>query len=382
VSIGEFGSVLDSQTFAQVASQPPTLQKRTENVALLLTVDPAAQYPYLRSLDISDLGIIDPTPIDTLSLPNVGARDTFLLHFLEDVFALYHNDAAANSRLWTVACDDQGVITDSPLDDLAVGQASNVTRRSDLLKPHDNILLTGTSYPYPGVHLQTVAITDAGFMPDTVTDSMDLPVRPRMQRLRQGAGNWIIELASLMPSFYIHSFTCTAAGVLPASVTDSWGPIPCVIDHKSLCKISDTVFAICTRDGVSPLKIYTFSINPDGTINKSWIDSEQVEASPSAHVEMTEMGGGYFVLAYNMVAPIWRLKTYFIAADGKIQDGEIDSLDMASPNRGNPWWEHLNGNIWTLTYEDVAQSVRVDTIEIDTISPNTAHTELTVGIGP
>ncbi|MBA7700029.1 hypothetical protein ES703_108735 [subsurface metagenome] len=280
--IGDFGAVLDSQAFFQQASQAPTLRKRTGNVALLLTTDPATEYPYLRSLDISDLGIIDPTPIDTLSIPSAGARDTFLLHFLEDVFAVYRNDAAANSRLWTVACDDQGAITDLPIDDLAVGRASNVSRRSDLLKPHDNILLTGTSYPYSGVHLQTVPVTDAGFMPDTVTDSMDLPVRPRTQRLRQGAGNRIIELASLMASFYIHSFTCTAAGVLPAAVTDSWGPISCVTDYKSLCKISDTVFAICTIDGVSPLKIYTFSINPDGTINKAWLASQLVEALPGA----------------------------------------------------------------------------------------------------
>ena len=134
--IGDFGAVLDSQAFFQQASQAPTLRKRTGNVALLLTTDPATEYPYLRSLDISDLGIIDPTPIDTLSIPSAGARDTFLLHFLEDVFAVYRNDAAANSRLWTVACDDQGAITDLPIDDLAVGRASNVSRRSDLLKPH------------------------------------------------------------------------------------------------------------------------------------------------------------------------------------------------------------------------------------------------------
>lgn len=380
--IGDFGDVLGSVTFAQWESQPPTLRKRTNNVALLLTLAVGTGHAYLRSLAINDAGQIDPTPIDTLQLDLATCRDMGLIHFLDDVFAVYANDHMANGLLWTAGCDEDGEITDAKIDFLVLGTASNTTRRSDLIKPHDGVLLPGASRPIGGLDLQTVAITDAGLMPDSVTESMALPIPPRIQTLRQGAGDRIIDLVSYAESYYIYSFTCTGAGVLPVGVTDSWDLIPGATDHNSLCKISDTVFAVFVKDNDNTLQIHTFSIQPNGNINKSWIDSEHVESVAGIHLHMMEMGAGYFVLAYVMAAPNWRLKTYFIAADGTIQDGQLDSKDLATGNRGNPWLEHLNGNIWTLTYEDAMESVRVDTIEIGMPGAARPHNELTMGTGP
>jgi len=382
LALGEFGAVLDSKTFTQIESEPPNLRKRTKNVALLLTLGPANGYMYFRSIAIDDSGLIDATPIDTMAIETWTHRDKGLIHWLDDVFAAYSNDHNLLGHLWTVGCDQDGVITDSPLDYLQVGSATQRLIRSDLFKPHDGILLTGPCLPSAGVYLQTVPISDAGFMPDSVEDSMELPVNPYCQRFRQGAGNRIIDLAYLSAQYYIYSLTCTAAGDLPAAVTDSWGPISSTAQIDSLTKISDTVFALFARDGDGTQNIHTFSINPDGTINKTWIDSENVGESIANHHHMMEMGRGYFVVAYRMEDPKWRLKTYFIAHDGQIQDGHIDTMDMGTGNRGNERFEHLHGNIWTLTYEDVEMSVRIDTIEIDTPLETRARNELTMGIGP
>ncbi|MBA7602926.1 hypothetical protein ES703_10022 [subsurface metagenome] len=382
MAIGEFGAILDSVIFPQVESRPPNLRKRTKNVALLLTQHQTSGYKFFRSIAIDDAGNIDDTPIDTMAIETWTHRDMGLIHWINDVFAAYSNDDAGAGHLHTVGCDQDGVITDAPLDYLEVGTATNYSRRTQLIKPHDGILLTGPCKPSAGVHLQTVPITDAGFMPDTVTDSLALPVQPYVQRLRQGAGNRIIDLVGVSGGYHIYSFTCTSAGDLPDSPDDSWGLIPCATYCSSLCKISDTVFAIFTRDLDNTGQIHTFSINPDGTINKTFIDDEQVDPLSYGQGHMTEMGAGYFVLADTMTGPTRRLKTYFIADDGEIQDGAIDSLDGIVSFKGNQRFEHLQGNIWTLTYENAPASVRIDTIEIDTPSNDSPHTELTVGIGP
>lgn len=382
MAIGDFGAVLDSDAFVQAASYPPILRKRTKNVVLLLSSNPGNILPHLRSIAITDAGLINTTPLGSLDLGATAGRDMGLIHWVDDIFVVYANDQTAASRVWSVKCTDAGVLTEPPGNVLIVGQASNITRRTALMKPHDGVLLTGPAYPYPGVHLQTILIPDAGTMPGSITESMDIPVRPRTQRNRQGAGDRIINLSATMTELYIDSFTCTATGVLSATPTDSWGPMTVAIDHTSLCKISDTVFVVFSMDADTSIHLRTFSINADGTINKAWLHEEQVEVAGTAHTHMMEMGQGYFVLAYTMAAPNWRLRTCSIAVDGTITF--LDSKDLISANRGNPRFEHLTGDIWTLTYEDVAQSVRIDTIEISTpaVGDNITHNELMVGIGP
>ncbi|GAH36473.1 unnamed protein product [marine sediment metagenome] len=63
------------------------------------------------------------------------------------------------------------------------------------------------------------------------------------------------------------------------------------------------MFAVFVRENGTGAQIHTFSIKPDGTINKSWEHSVQVEAAAIGALHMMEMGQGYFVLAYNMVTP-------------------------------------------------------------------------------
>ena len=379
---GDFGAVLDSKTFLQYEGQPPTLRKRNANVALLVSQGPAFLQVCLRSIAIDDAGLIDATPINLIGISNGTARDMGLLHWLDNVFVAYVNDHTAKGMLYTIACDDDGTITEPPLDSLVIGQASNIQRRSNLTKPHDGILLTAVANPYPNVFLQTVTITDAGIMPPAVTDSMNLPYGNRVQIVRQGAGDRIIDLLSVMAEYWIYSLTCTDAGDLPGSVTDYWGPLPSSTDWNSLCKVSDSVFAVLSQDASLSVYLRTFSINPDGTINKTWIDEELVDTVGPSQLHIMEMEQGYFVLAYTFTGPKWRLKTYFIAPDGTIQDGGIDFLDRSTGVRGSPWLEHLNGNIWTFTNEDSLGVIRVDTIEIQTPTAGNTHNELVFGIGP
>lgn len=382
MAIGDFGLVLDSKPFLQVEAQPPNLRKRTKNVVLLLTQTPQFGRLHFRSIAIDDEGLITGTPLDTFDIMTVTNRDMALLHWLDDVYVAYSNDHFANGHLYTVGCDTDGEIADSQIGHLGIGQAANATRRSELFKPHDGILLTAPCYPYAGVHVQTVAVPDSGILPDSVAASMPLPTQPMQQRLRQGAGDWIVDLASTATQHYIRTFTCTDAGVLPAGETDSWGPIATTTVGCSLCNISNTVFAVFVENSDGTVWIHTFSINENGTIKKEWLDSEQVDDASAGHLEMIEMGGGYFVLSYTRTVEKWRFKTYYIATDGTIQDGHLATMDRATDNRGNQIFEHIEGNIWTHTYESTAGVVFIDTMEITTPTNEQAHNELMVGIGP
>lgn len=382
MAIGDFGALLDSQIFGQDENHAPTLCKRTKNIVLLAANKPATAIPYVRSIAISDAGIINPTPIDDLSLGGGSGRDMGLIHWHENVFVVYANDAAGHGDLWTVACNDAGTITDPPLGELRIGGAINIARRTMLFKPHPHILLTGAAAATDSATCQTVIVSDAGALPDSVTDSLYVPIRPSCQCFRQGSGNQILNLCPKSAVYQIYSFTCTSGGELSDSPTDTWADIATLSDRSPLCKITNTVYALLFRDEDWTCNIHTFSINPDGTINKTWIDSEQVDPTSEGHFHMMEMGAGYFLLVHRRTALESTLKTYFIAPDGTIQDGAIDSMTRATTNWGNPWLEHLDGNIWTLTYQDGNQIVRIDTFEVEMPEPERAHHELIIGIGP
>lgn len=380
--IGDFGDLLDSQTYTQMENQPPNLRKRTKNVVVLLTQAQANQHIYLRSIAIDDAGLITAIPLGFFEGTHNYNRDMGLLHWLDDVFVVYTNDSSGRGNLWTILCEEDGTFPAQTPDYLRIADFSNVARRSHLYKPHNGILLTAPSTQDNFQPLETVGITDAGVMPDSGTGSLAFANAFRQHRVRQAAGDRIISLASSEATYYIYSHTCTDAGVLLVSPSDTWGPIATAGEYIALCKISDTVFAVLVVESAADMQIHTFSIKANGDINKSWIDSEQVEASLIGHPQMVEMGGGYLLLAYIMVGVRWRLKSYFIAEDGTIQDGAIGTKDLTSGFRGNPWLEHLNGDIWTFTYEEATKTIRIDTIDVETPSVTIAHNELVFGIGP
>jgi len=94
------------------------------------------------------------------------------------------------------------------------------------------------------------------------------------------------------------------------------------------------------------------------------------------------MGGGYFILGYRFDATTLRMKTYFIALDGTIQDGHIGTMDRAFSDVSDLFFEHLTGDIWTLIFLSPGTSIHLDTLEIETPTEERPHHEMMMKIGP
>jgi len=382
MAIGDIIRLLDSEVFAQNATQPAILRKRNKNIVLLCSSAPASYLCYVRSIAITDLGIIDATPEDFLALGALASRDMGLIHWVDDIFAVISNDSDGAQHLWTVACDENGVIPALPTDYMALAPAANMSIRSHLLKPHDGVLLICPTNSITPSMVQTALITDAGLMGDDPAASMDLFLQPRIQRARHGLGNRIVTLYRDGGKIYISTYSCTNAGALPAHTIDDWEVAVPSGDHMSFCKVSNTVYAMFVKHTDNTGMIHTFSINSDGTINKSYLDSEQVELVLHTALEMKEMGGGYFILGYRFDATTLRMKTYFIADSGTIQDGHIGTMDRSFTEVSDLFFEHLTGDIWTLIFLSPGTSIHLDTLEIETPTEERPHHEMMMKIGP
>lgn len=382
MATGDIVQVLDAVTFAQGASQPVILRKRTKNIALLCSNRVADHFCFLQSIGISDAGIINGTPLGSLALGAATGRDMGLVQWHNDIFSVLSNDQYAQVHLWTVSCDDSGNLPASHIDYLQLANASNLNIKSDILKVHTSVALIGETYSATPTMVQTVIVSEAGGIAASVADSMDLSDRPRAQKLRYSAGNIIVELWKGATEVIVSTYACAGDGALSASPIDSWTVVATPIHRIGFSKVSDSVFAMFIKHGDNSGNLHTFSINVDGTINKAYLDSEQVEATLVEGCQMVEMGSGYFVVAYRYSATILRLKTYFIADDGTIQNGHIGTIDRAFANAGNPSMEFLGGDIWVLVYQSPTTTIHFDTLEITMPGVAGPHHEMIMKIGP
>lgn len=380
--LGDIVQVLSTKNFPVYNNQPATLRKRNKNYVLLCAPLPDLEKAAIRSIYINDSGIINDSHTDFLSFGPTSGRDMGLIHWHGNIFAVISNDQTGAQHLWTVSCDSTGVIPDSTEDYLEVWAASNYNLRTNLLKIHNTILVIGQPKAITPNMVQTVQISGAGHMGDEHADGMDLPEQPRTQRLRHGPGNIIVELFRDDSVTHVVTYTCTGTGLLPAEVDDDW-IIPVLTgDHMALCQVSETVYAIFIQQADLTGQIHTFSINPNGTINKSYLDSEKIETELVGYLEMIEMGQGYFLLGYRFSSTILRIKTYYISETGTIQDGHIGTGDISINNALNPSFEHLNGDIWTIIYSSPDTTLNLDTFEIVTPIAGVPHHEMIMGMGP
>lgn len=382
MALGQIVQVIDTQGFVLFGGKALVLRNRNKNIVVLLSQNIPDNLPLARAISINDAGEINATPTGSLVLHADAGRDLGLIHWHDDVFVAIDNDHAARVFLIAFSVSAAGVIPGAIIGELAVENASNLLEISDLIKPHDTIILTGECTPNPVKAIQSVIITEAGSFINGLTDSLELSAAAQQIRFRQGSADRIVCAFTYQGHIHICTFPCTSSATMPATPTDTWDSYTSNSDILSLCKVTNSVYAIYGADSDASSRIRTFSINANGTINKSFLATKIVDAKDLATVYMTEIGGGYFITAYGVSGVPGRLRTFHIADDGLTITGPISSLDITSTGFSFPSIIHLQGDIWAFSFLDTAAQIMIYTLEIETPTEARPHHEMIMKIGP
>lgn len=382
MALGDLVSVIDTQDFALYSGEPLVLCKRNKNIVVLLSQNLTTNPPLARAIEINDAGSIDGTPKGSLELFDTAGRDLGLIHWHDDVFIAIQDDQYAECRLISFAVSDAGVIPGSIIDELRLRNSSNYAHKSHLSQIHDTVIVTGECLPGGTRHLETALVSEAGSFAAGLADSMEVSTQPMEQRFRQGSGNMMVGVFtdSFIP--YIFTFSVTASGSMPATPPHEWASFTSGSERVSLCKVTDLVYAILTFDDDNKIRIRTFSINVDGSINESFIDDEEVDSSPGGSFYMTEMWHGYFILAYKVTGIPGRIKTYTISDAGVISSGHVSSRDIATTDFSEVSILHLQGDIWAMAFGNTASQILIYSLEIETPGDAVPHHEMIMKIGP
>lgn len=382
MAVGDIVQVLDTQGFVLYSGHPLKLCKRNKNIVVLLSQNVDTTRPLARAISINDSGTINATPTGSLILWDTHGRDPGLIHLGGNIFIAITNDHLTNVRLISFSVSDVGVIPGLIADDLIMGSAANFTHISDLLQPHAGIIIHGQCKSFAPGNIQTARVSGGGTFQSPYEDDLETSSTPYECRMRQAAGNRIVAAFSYGSHINICTFTCNSAGEMPDTPTDTWDSFTSGTNYLSLCKVTDLVYAILTLDDDDICRIRTFTINVDGSINKSFEDTEAVGTAGNTLAYMIEIGSGYFIVAYQVSGIPGRLKTYYISNTGVIQDGHISTLNIAESAFNFVSIVHLQGDIYALAFENTSTEIMIYTLEIKTPTDGVPHHEMMIGIGP
>jgi hypothetical protein len=152
--------------------------------------------------------------------------------------------------------------------------------------------------------------------------------------------------------------------------------------EPSIVNISGNVYAIAYRGAGNDGFLKTVSIDADGDISNSVIDTLEFDTARGFEPSIVNISGNVYAIAYRSAGNDGFLKTFSIDADGDISNSVIDTLEYDTANGYEPSMIHVSGYIYIIAYRgtdkdgflktvsiaaegDIGQSV-IDTLEYDT----------------
>lgn len=163
-------AILDALIFDTTRGYFPTIIKIAPNV-FAITYSGPDTYGWLRTIGISDAGIINATPLDTYIFEGVLCDCPAVITITEGIIAIAYQGQNYDGWLKTLAIDDTGAITTPSLDLLEFD--ASYTIFPSIAHVGENIYAIAYKGPDGDGWLKTVSIEEDGSIGDAVIDSFE-----------------------------------------------------------------------------------------------------------------------------------------------------------------------------------------------------------------
>jgi hypothetical protein len=134
---------------------------------------------------------------------------------------------------------------------------------------------------------------------------------------------------------------------------------PCLIN------VSGDVYAIAYRGTSSDGFIKTISINVDGDISNSAIDTLEFDTSNGYEPSIINVSGNVYAIAYRGTRNDGFVKTVSIASDGDISPWPIDTLEFDTTNGYEPSIVNVSRNVYAIAYRGAGNDGFLKTVSIN-----------------
>ncbi len=136
--------------------------------------------------------------------------------------------------------------------------------------------------------------------------------------------------------------------------------------EPSIINISGDIYAIAYRGTNNDGFLKTISINADGEIGNSTIDTLEFDTANGYEPRIILISANVYGIAYRGTSNDGFLKTVSIAANGDIGNAVIDTLEFDNANGYEPSIISVSGNVYVIAYRGASNDGFLKTVSIAT----------------
>jgi hypothetical protein len=310
-------------------------------------------------------GNITKTVIDTLDFDISSGYEPDIIQVSSNVYAIAYKGVNGNGFMKTVSIDTSGNIGNSAIDTLEFDTIE--CKYVDITYVSGNIFALAYQGPGDNGYVKTVSIDASGNIGNSVIDTLEFDTI-------NGREPAIIQITSSIYAIVYHgpsddgfvkTVSIDTSGNIGDSVIDtlefdtSDGHLPTIIH------VSGSIYAIAYKGSSGNGFIKTVSIDTSGNIGDSVIDTLEFDTTDCKYVDITNISGNIFAVAYQGPGDNGYVKTVSIDSSGNIGNSVIDTLEFDISAGRLPNIIYVSGSTYAIAYEGSGNDGFIKTISID-----------------
>jgi hypothetical protein len=335
---------------------------------------------FLKTVSIAEDGEIYNWTIDSLEYDTSSGYEPSLIHVSGDIYAVAYRGSGNDGYLKTVSIATDGDIGNWAIDSLEFDTSSGY--EPGIIHVSGDIYAIAYRGGNSKGYLKTVTIDASGYIGNWAIDTLTFDNwnanEPSIVHI---SGNvYAIAYRGFYNLGFLKTVTIDADGDIGNSQIDSiYFDYPCY--EPFIINATDDIFAIIYRGSGNDGFIKTYSIAANGDIGNSVIDTLEFDTSNGYEPRIIHVADDLYAVVYRGQGNDGFLKTVAIAADGDIGDSIIDSLVFDSSGGYEPVITSVSGNIFAIVYRGQSNDGFVKTVEINSAGATTGAYEIVATAG-
>ena len=377
---GDIGAVLDSLEFDPANGQYTSIV-RVSNTVYAIAYNGPDNDGWLATVTINPDGSIDNSVIDTMEFDTDFFWNGKIIHAKGNVFCIAYRGPTNHGWLKTVTINPDGSIDDSVIDSLEFDAVT--------CDYPDIVHVTGDKYAiaYSGGTgygvLKTVTISDNGMLGDTVIDELIFRAGAvgGCRIVQVGTGTIFAIAYNYDEDVWVCTAKINADGTIDNAVIDELAVETNTSSWPALVAVTKNTYGIAYRGPLNDGWLKTITINDNGMIDDTVIDSLEFDDADCQEPEIISIGDNVFAIVYIAGAYTGMTRTVRINDNGMIDDTVIDSLEFESVQCFCPDPVHCAGDIYAIAYRGPDIDGWLKSIGIETPPPGGVQYLPLMGIG-
>lgn len=359
------GSVVDVYEFDTVQGLYPELFNISGSV-FGLTYQGSGSDGFLSTINIANDGTITNSLIDTLEFDTTLMYYSDVINISGDIYSVIYYGSGNDGYIVTIEIDSSGNITSPVIDSWELNTSQAITPKM--------INVTGTLYAAvydgPGADgfVDTFAISNGGTIDKTIIDSFEFDeVNADAPDIIPVSGNVYAIAYAGTATARINTITISGTGAISDSHVDQgmYGYGQFTYDeYPSIAKVSDGIVAVyfagLSQDGV----VRTMQIDSSGSIVEDFVDYFEFNTSQARYGNFINISGTTFGVVARGNSNFGTLDTFTINSDGSIPKSRIDTFAFNSVVTSYPKLLSISGTLKAIVYEDVFNDGHIATVGV------------------